>query len=99
MYSEYGDVYMMSIMGEDEYVLCDPVAFDSVLRREGKYPIGASESVTPFKAYYEETNNTLGRNSMSHGPEWREWRRSLEADMYVEWEGYLPAIANAASRM
>ncbi|KAL3781325.1 hypothetical protein ACHAW5_007179 [Stephanodiscus triporus] len=99
MYSEYGDVYMMSIMGEDEYVLCDPIAFDAVLRREGKFPIGASESVIPFKEYYDETNNTLGKNSMSHGPEWREWRRSMEADMYAEWEVYLPAIADAASRI
>lgn len=46
MYAEYGDVYGMSMMGEDEIVVCDPVVFDSVLRKEGKFPIGASESIT-----------------------------------------------------
>jgi hypothetical protein len=43
--------------------------------------------------------NTMGMRSLSHGPKWREWRRSVEADMHVEWEGYLPAIANVALRM
>ena len=31
--------------------------------------------------------------------EWKEWRGELEADMYAEWEGYLPGIADAASKM
>jgi len=99
MYAEYGDVYGMSMMGEDEIVVCDPVVFDSVLRREGKFPIGASESVTTFKDYYTETDNAMGLKALSRGPEWKEWRGELEADMYAEWEGYLPGIADAASKM
>ena len=31
MYSEYGDVYGTSIMGEDELVICDPRVYDTVL--------------------------------------------------------------------
>jgi hypothetical protein len=99
MYTEYGDVYGMSLMGKDEVVVCDPAVFDSVLRKEGKYPIGASESVSTFVEYYAETNNTMGMKSLSRGPAWREWRSELEADFYAEWAGYLPAIADAASKM
>jgi hypothetical protein len=38
MYSKYGNVYGMSIMGEDKIVVCDPAAFDGILQRKGKYP-------------------------------------------------------------
>ena len=40
MYSEYGPLFGMSIMGDDELVICDPRVFDTVLRKEGKWPIG-----------------------------------------------------------
>jgi hypothetical protein len=99
MYSEYGNVYGMSIMGKDKIVVCNPAAFNLSLRREGKYPIGTSEEISMFGEYYAEMNNTMGMRSLVHGPEWREWPKSMEADMYVELEGYLPAIADAASRM
>jgi len=99
MYSEFGAVYGMSIMGEDELIVCDPYVFDTVLRKEGKFPIGGSESATTFVEYYQETNKTMGTKSMSRGPEWQEWRQPLVADMYVGWDNYLPAIADAASKI
>ena len=40
MYKEFGNVYSMSIMGSDQLMLSDPRSFDTVLRSEGKYPIG-----------------------------------------------------------
>jgi len=99
MYREFGDVYGTSPMGQDELVVCDPRVFDAVLRREGKYPIGASEEATTFVEYYRETNNTMGLKSVSRGPEWKEWRGAWEADMYAGWVSYLPIIAEAASEV
>ena len=99
MYSEYGDIYGTSIMGEDELVICDPRVFDTVLRKEGKFPIGGAESATTFVEYYKETNNTMGMKSMSRGSEWKEWRQPLEKDMYVDWTSYLEDIADTANKM
>ena len=81
MYSEFGNVYGMSPMGEDQLIICDPYVFDTVLRREGKYPIGSSEE-SILADYYKETNNTMGMQSTSRGPEWKEWRKMNEPDMY-----------------
>ena len=99
MYSEYGDIFGMSIMNDDELILSNPYIFDTVLRREGKFPIGGAESATTFVDYYKETNNTMGMKSMSRGPEWKEWRQPLEKDMYVDWEDYLPDIAATAAQI
>mmetsp|Transcript_27082 Transcript_27082/g.49898 ORF Transcript_27082/g.49898 Transcript_27082/m.49898 type:complete len:364 (+) Transcript_27082:153-1244(+) len=99
MYSEFGNVYGMSPMGKDQLIVCDPYVFDTVLRKEGKYPIGGSEEATTFADYYKETNNTMGIKSISRGPEWKEWRKALEPDMYVAWASYLPMIADTASKI
>jgi hypothetical protein len=99
MYTEYGPVFAMSIMGDTEIIISNPEVYNSICRKEGKFPIGGAEAVTNFRDYYEETNNTLGLYSLSHGPEWRVWRDALEEDMYKDWEGYLPSIANVASKM
>lgn len=99
MYKEYGDVYGMSIMGQDELILSDPRAFDQILRKEGKYPVGGAELVSTFVDYYKETNNTMGMKSSGNGPGWKEWRSGLDREMYVEWKGYLPAIAETAAKM
>jgi len=99
MYKEYGDVFGMSIMGEDELILSDPRAFDQILRKEGKYPVGGAELVSTFVDYYKETNNTMGMKSSGNGPGWKEWRSGLDREMYVEWKGYLPAIAKAAAKI
>ncbi len=99
MYKEFGNVYSMSIMGSDQLMLSDPRSFDTVLRSEGKYPIGGAESVDTFVNYYRENNVTMGIKSTSHGPEWKEWRSQLDADMYVAWQSYLPSIAMAARQI
>ena len=99
MYTEYGQVFAMSIMGDTEIIISNPEVYNSVCRKEGKFPIGGAEAVTNFRDYYKETNNSLGLYSLSHGPEWRVWRDALEEDMYKDWEGYLPSIANVASKM
>lgn len=99
MYKEFGNVYSMSIMGSDQLMLSDPRSFDTVLRSEGKYPIGGAESVDTFVNYYRENNVTMGIKSMSHGPEWKEWRSQLDADFYVAWKSYLPSIAMAARQI
>eukprot|EP00573_Skeletonema_grethae_P000330 CAMPEP_0201688240 /NCGR_PEP_ID=MMETSP0578-20130828/1981_1 /ASSEMBLY_ACC=CAM_ASM_000663 /TAXON_ID=267565 /ORGANISM="Skeletonema grethea, Strain CCMP 1804" /LENGTH=522 /DNA_ID=CAMNT_0048172473 /DNA_START=138 /DNA_END=1706 /DNA_ORIENTATION=- len=98
MYKEYGSVFAMSQLGAESLVLSDPRAFDSVLRAEGKFPIGASESVDTFVSYYRENNITLGIKSTSHGPEWKEWRSQLDP-AFVAWKAYLPTIAKAASQI
>jgi len=86
-------------MGDDELVICDPRVFDTVLRKEGKWPIGAAADVTTFNDYYKETNNTMGLKGISTGPTWKEWRQPLEKDMFVEWAMYLPDIAKTASQI
>ena len=52
-----------------------------------------------FVNYYRENNVTMGIKSTSHGPEWKEWRSQLDADMYVAWQSYLPSIAMAARQI
>ena len=99
MYLEYGPLYGMSILGDDELVICDPNLYDTILRREGKYPIGGAESATTFVEYYKETNNTMGMKSMSRGAEWKEWRGPIEKDMVAEWKDYLPDIAMTANKI
>ena len=99
MYAEFGEVYGMSMMGDDELVVSDPRVFDTVLRKEGKYPIGGSESVTTFSEYYEENNITMGLKSLSRGPEWKEWREPLDPDFYAGWQTFLPMIADCSSKI
>eukprot|EP00986_Skeletonema_menzelii_P004128 scaffold1371_cov132-Skeletonema_menzelii.AAC.9 len=99
MYHEYGPVFAMSQMGSDSLILSDPRAYDSVLRAEGKFPIGGAEGVDTFVNYYRENNITMGIKSTSHGPEWKEWRSQLDPDLYVAWKSYLPSIATAARQI
>jgi len=94
MYKEYGPVYGMSIMGEDETVFSDPRVFDQVLRKEGIYPVGGAEGVTTFKDYYEDNNMGLALKSVGRGPNWKDWRSKVNPDLYVLWETYLPSIAD-----
>merc|ERR1719356_617831 len=65
MYADYGNVYGMSMMGDDELIICDPNVYDKVLRREGRFPIGGSEAVTTFPEYYRENNLTFALKSFS----------------------------------
>ncbi|KAL9186855.1 hypothetical protein ACHAXT_010575 [Thalassiosira profunda] len=99
MYAEFGSVYGMSIMGDDELIVSDPRVYDTVLRKEGKFPIGGAEGAVTFKEYYTETNNTQGIKSMSRDADWREWRAGLEADMVASWESYMPSIAATARKI
>ncbi|KAL7533470.1 hypothetical protein ACHAWF_004521 [Thalassiosira exigua] len=97
MYSEYGDVFEMSILGASDLVVSDPRVYEDACRRgEGDYPIGGAEMVTTFGDYYKENNATMAMKSISRGPEWREWRDSVEPDLYIGWRGYLPSIADTA---
>jgi len=99
MYEEYGSIFAMSQMGAESIVLSDPRAYDSVLRAEGKFPIGGAEGVDTFVNYYRENNITMGIKSTSHGPEWKEWRSQLDPDLSVAWKSYLPSIAQAANQI
>ncbi|EED88625.1 probable cytochrome P450, partial [Thalassiosira pseudonana CCMP1335] len=100
MYRDYGSVYGMSILGDDELIICDPKVFDKyVVRAEDKYPIGGAEAVTTFTDFYKENNLTKALEGTGHGPEWKAWRKSLDPDMYVAWETYLPTIADAANKI
>ena len=99
MYHEYGDVFAMDQFGAESLVLSDPRAYDTVLRAEGKFPIGGAEAVDTFVNYYRENNVTMGIKSTSHGPEWKEWRSTLDPDLYVAWKSYLPMIAGAARQI
>ena len=99
MYQEYGDVFAMDLFGAEFLVLSDPRAYDSVLRAEGKFPIGGAEKVDTFVNYFRENNITMGIKATSHGPEWKELRRTLDPDLYVAWKSYLPMIAGAARQI
>lgn len=99
MYQEFGTIYAMSQFGSDTLIISDPYVYDTVLRSEGKFPIGAAESVDTFVNYYRENNITMGIKSTSHGPEWKEWRTQLDPDLYVAWKSYLPAIAKTANQI
>lgn len=96
----FRSVYGMSILGDDELIICDPKVFDKyVVRAEDKYPIGGAEAVTTFTDFYKENNLTKALEGTGHGPEWKAWRKSLDPDMYVAWETYLPTIADAANKI
>jgi len=99
MYQDYGPVYKMSLLGDDEMIFSDPRIFDQILRNEGKFPIGGAESITSFKEYYQENNMDYAIKSLSRGPEWKAWRQSANADMYVMWDTYLPAIADTCAQI
>ena len=89
----------MDLFGAEFLVLSDPRAYDSVLRAEGKFPIGGAEKVDTFVNYFRENNITMGIKATSHGPEWKELRRMLDPDLYVAWKSYLPMIAGAARQI
>jgi len=40
MYTDYGPVFGMSFLGQEELVLSNPYVYDTVLRNEGKVSIG-----------------------------------------------------------
>lgn len=99
MYHDYGPVYKMSILGDDEMIFSDPRVFDQILRKEGKYPIGGAESVTSFSDYYKENDKEFALSAVGRGPEWKSWRQSINPDMYVLWNTYLPVIADTCSKI
>lgn len=39
MYTEYGPVFAMSIMGNTEIIISNPEVYNSVCRKEGKFPV------------------------------------------------------------
>ena len=89
----------MDQFGAESLVLSDPRAYETVLRAEGKFPIGGAEAVDTFINYYRENNVTMGIKLTSHGPGWKEMRRTLDPDLYVAWKSYLPMIAGAARQI
>jgi len=99
MYREYGRVYGMSLMGQDELVFSDPRVFDQILRKEGKFPVGGAETVTSFIDYYEENDMTYALQSVSRGAVWKDWRTDVNPDLYVLWDTYLPVIAETCSKI
>lgn len=99
MYKDYGPVFRQSLMGSDEIVFSDPQVFDQILRKEGKFPVGGAEGVTTFSDYYEENEMNDALKSLSRGPEWKEWRSSVNADIFVLWDTYLPSIADACAKI
>ena len=99
MYNEFGPVYKMSLMGDDEMVFSDPRVFDQILRKEGKYPIGAAETVTNFKDYYVENEMEFAVTVHGRGPEWKALRKTMDLDMFVLWETYLPVIADTCAKI
>jgi len=99
MYEEFGPVYGMSLMGDDEMFFSDPRVLDQVLRKEGKFPIGGAEMVTTFSDYYAENEMDFAMKGVQHGPQWKEYRMSINPDMYVLWDTYLPAIAETCNKI
>lgn len=99
MYKDYGAVYGMSLMGEDEIVFSDPRVLDQVLRKEGQYPLGGAELISTFPDYYRENDMSLALSSTQNGPQWKEWRQTVNADMYVLWDTYLPSIAETCAKI
>jgi len=99
MYDEFGPVYKMNMMGEDEFVFSDPQVFDQILKKEGKFPVGGAEGVTTFVDYYKENDMNYALEGLGRGPEWREWRSSVNTDMFVLWDTYLPAIADTCAKI
>jgi len=99
MYHEFGPVYKMSLMGRDETVFSDPRVFDKILSREGRFPVGGAETVTTFSDYYKENDMDFALNSVGRGPEWKKWRSTVNPDMYVLWNTYLPVIAATCSKI
>jgi len=97
MYEDYGPVYAMSLMGNNELVISDPRVFDQVLRREGKFPIGGGELVTNFIDYYKDNDLKFAQQMVSRGPEWKEWRQGMNSDMTVLWDTYLPVLAETCA--
>lgn len=99
MYRDYGPVYGMSLMGDDELVVSDPRVFDQILRKEGRFPVGASESVTTFTEYFKENDLNFAMKSSSRGPDWKEWRSGTNPDMFVLWDTYLPVLAETCAKI
>ena len=99
MYKEFGEVYGMSLMGDDEFIFSDPRVLDQILRKEGKFPIGGAEAVTTFSEYYKENDMDYALTSLQRGPEWKEWRSDVNPDLYVLWASYLPVIATTCAEI
>lgn len=99
MHKDLGPVYKMSLLGNDEIVFSDPRVFDQILRREGKFPVGAAETVTTFREYYKENNMDYATMSIGRGPDWKDWRSLVNPDMFVLWKTYLPVIADTCSKI
>eukprot|EP00536_Pseudo-nitzschia_multiseries_P003817 jgi/Psemu1/167543/gw1.60.134.1 len=97
LYRDYGPVYGLDLVKDTFIVVADPRVYDQVLRKEGIFPIGAAGSVSTFKDYYDENDLDLPMKSLSTGEDWKDWRMATNPDLYVLWDTYLPAIAEACA--
>mmetsp|Transcript_7178 Transcript_7178/g.20836 ORF Transcript_7178/g.20836 Transcript_7178/m.20836 type:complete len:593 (-) Transcript_7178:186-1964(-) len=56
LYRDYGPVFGLDLVAQTVVAVADPRVYDQVLRREGRFPYGATEAVTTFKDYYDEND-------------------------------------------
>eukprot|EP01006_Ploeotia_vitrea_P031118 TRINITY_DN63426_c0_g1_i1.p1 TRINITY_DN63426_c0_g1~~TRINITY_DN63426_c0_g1_i1.p1 ORF type:complete len:509 (-),score=51.75 TRINITY_DN63426_c0_g1_i1:84-1610(-) len=96
----YGDVVHIPSpqTGGDQVIAFHPVDIENIMRKEGKYPIGAASLLFMFN-YYNQKHGNTGNVGNSQGEEWRRLRSALQKNFFgpKDAASYLPLITPAAS--
>ena len=104
MRKQFGDFYSFGLpgMGVDIYGTCyviqDPHVMAQLIRHEGQFPSGSTETSFCLHKYYHDRNRLAQHFFTEAGPEWKRLRQFVQTDMMspVSSERYLPAICQAA---
>ena len=104
MRQQFGDFYTFGLpgIGADIYGTCyviqDPHVMAQLIRHEGQYPSGTTETNFCLHKYFRERNRLAQHFFAQAGPEWKRLRQFVQADMMspASSERYLPAICQAA---
>ena len=104
MHKQFGDFYSFGLpgMGADIYGTCyviqDPHVMAQLIRHEGQYPSGSTETTFCLHKYFRERNHLAQHFFAPASPEWKRLRHFVQADLLSpsSSERYLPAICRAA---
>eukprot|EP00746_Dinoflagellata_sp_MGD_P057510 gnl/MRDRNA2_/MRDRNA2_247689_c0_seq1.p1 gnl/MRDRNA2_/MRDRNA2_247689_c0~~gnl/MRDRNA2_/MRDRNA2_247689_c0_seq1.p1 ORF type:complete len:490 (-),score=84.06 gnl/MRDRNA2_/MRDRNA2_247689_c0_seq1:17-1459(-) len=98
-YAEFGPLYRLNLLGENDIVTCHPEDYLQVYRNEGQHPPGGAEMLWMVKRWATERGLDKVVALNSNGPSWREVRDTMQEDIVAPKtaRSYLPFINEACS--
>mmetsp|Transcript_52057 Transcript_52057/g.122187 ORF Transcript_52057/g.122187 Transcript_52057/m.122187 type:complete len:507 (+) Transcript_52057:41-1561(+) len=93
-YHEFGDIYRLRLVGEENVMVCRPDLYMQMYRNEGMYPVGALDGVWIAKRWMKENGKKAMYEWSSTGEPWRKYRLAVQEDIIgpKTARSYLPYI-------